>query len=133
MLGSQELATTPGGTPGVRDYEGVGGWRPANPNDDLDDGWTSMNSRLELPAAPERKKRHRRSLTSGGEHFLVKQRTRLQTNGPREGGGLVVSMPTPKSPGIFAVLGSAPLSGPGGGGYFVQQKVSQSGSGDDVS
>lgn len=37
-----------------RDFEGVGGWR--EPGEDLDDDaqWTSMNSRLELPAAAAR-------------------------------------------------------------------------------
>lgn len=47
----------------VRDFEGVGGWRFPGP-DEEDTQWTLLNSRLELPAAPERKRRHRRSLTS---------------------------------------------------------------------
>ena len=48
-----------------RDFEGVGGWRFPSP-DDEDGPWTSMNSRLELPATGgERKRHHRRSLTSG--------------------------------------------------------------------
>lgn len=48
-----------------RDFEGVGGWRiPGSDDDDI--LWTSMNSRLELPAiVDERKRNHRRSLTSG--------------------------------------------------------------------
>ena len=52
----------------VRDYEGVGGWRIAGPADE-DAQWTLMNSRLELPAAPDRKLRHRRSRTGGSEPF----------------------------------------------------------------
>ena len=48
-----------------RDFEGVGGWRmPGSEEDDLI--WTSMNSRLELPAAVgERQRKHHRSRTSG--------------------------------------------------------------------
>lgn len=48
-----------------RDFEGVGGWRVPGSDDD-DVLWTSMNSRLELPAiVDERKRHHQRSLTSG--------------------------------------------------------------------
>jgi len=43
-----------------RDYEGVGGWRLENPVED-ESLWTSINSRLELPA--DHGRRHRRSLT----------------------------------------------------------------------
>ncbi len=47
-----------------RDFEGVGGWMFPNP-DDEDGLWTSMNSRLELPATIcERKRHHCRSFTS---------------------------------------------------------------------
>ena len=47
-----------------RDFEGVGGWRFPGP-DHEEDLWTSMNSRLELPATVgERKRHHHRSLTS---------------------------------------------------------------------
>ena len=48
-----------------RDFEGIGGWRVPGSDDD-DVLWTSMNSRLELPAIlDERKRHHQRSLTSG--------------------------------------------------------------------
>lgn len=48
-----------------RDFEGVGGWVFGATNED-DELWTSMNSRLELPAAVgERKRKHQRSMTSG--------------------------------------------------------------------
>jgi hypothetical protein len=48
-----------------RDFEGVGGWRVPGSDDD-DFLWTSMNSRLELPAiVDDRKRHHQRSLTSG--------------------------------------------------------------------
>lgn len=48
-----------------RDFEGVGGWRfPDHGHEDV--LWTSMNSRLELPATvDDRNRHHRRSLTSG--------------------------------------------------------------------
>lgn len=47
-----------------RDFEGIGGWRPAG-QDDEDVLWTNMNSRLELPTMAENRQRnHRRSNTS---------------------------------------------------------------------
>ncbi|MCJ1480748.1 hypothetical protein MMC06_000903 [Schaereria dolodes] len=49
-----------------RDFEGVGGWRFPGPDDAEDVLWTSMNSRLELPATVgERQRKHQRSHTSG--------------------------------------------------------------------
>ena len=49
----------------VRDFEGVGGWRIPG-TDDEDALWTSMNSRLELPAMVDgRRHFHHRSRTSG--------------------------------------------------------------------
>lgn len=46
-----------------RDFEGVGGWRiPGSDDDDV--LWTSMNSRLELPAMGDERLQHHRSLTS---------------------------------------------------------------------
>lgn len=49
----------------VRDYEGVGGWRIPG-TDDEDALWTSMNSRLELPAMVDGCRHfHHRSRTSG--------------------------------------------------------------------
>ena len=49
----------------VRDFEGVGGWRvPGTDNEDAT--WTSLNSRLELPAMVDgRRRNHHRSRTSG--------------------------------------------------------------------
>jgi len=47
----------------ARDFEGVGGWRLEKGNDE-EAIWTSLNSRLELPAEHGRR-HHRRSLTSG--------------------------------------------------------------------
>ena len=52
----------------VRDFEGVGGWRFLRAGED-DTQWTLLNSRLELPATSERKRRHRRSLTSSSMQF----------------------------------------------------------------
>jgi hypothetical protein len=49
----------------TRDYEGVGGWRLSNGEDD-EAVWIGMNRRLELPAiTPSR--HHRRSLTGGSQ------------------------------------------------------------------
>ncbi|KAL2060937.1 hypothetical protein VTL71DRAFT_8989 [Oculimacula yallundae] len=49
-----------------RDYEGVGGWRFGDEEDDEGEGglWARINSRLELPAEVQGR-RHRRSLTAG--------------------------------------------------------------------
>lgn len=52
-----------------RDFEGVGGWRIPNAEGEDDVLWTSMNSRLELPAFGgdrHHHHHHRRSITSGG-------------------------------------------------------------------
>ncbi|KAL2051858.1 hypothetical protein ABVK25_007773 [Lepraria finkii] len=67
----------------VRDFEGVGGWRITNPDDDANEekNRTALNSRLELPATV---RHHHRSRTSGSVAS--------------------VSVP-PKSPGLQAVGG----------------------------
>jgi hypothetical protein len=52
----------------ARDFEGVGGWRVGGADDDV--LWTSMNSRLELPA--DHVRRHRRSATSGSQNFIFR-------------------------------------------------------------
>lgn len=49
----------------ARDFEGVGGWRLGGADDDV--LWTSINSRLELPA--DHVRRHRRSATSGSQNL----------------------------------------------------------------
>jgi len=73
------------GTGTTRDYEGVGGWRISN-NEEDDALWMGMNSQLELPAvfptsitssssalsSPElsrASKTHRRSFTGSGSHY----------------------------------------------------------------
>ena len=54
------------GSGAARDFEGVGGWRIQGPDDEDDENWTSMNSRLELPATVDgRPRNHHRSRTSG--------------------------------------------------------------------
>ncbi|KAI9790647.1 MAG: hypothetical protein M1833_001900 [Piccolia ochrophora] len=58
----------------TRDFEGVGGWRLTDytaADDAADAQWTALNSRLELPAGGDRKRRHRRSLTSGSAPVLT--------------------------------------------------------------
>jgi hypothetical protein len=56
----------------TRDFEGVGGWRVSN-GDEEEALWMGMNSRLELPAVmmPAHKRKHQRSLTggSGGKRY----------------------------------------------------------------
>ena len=54
-----------GGEGASRDFEGVGGWRISGPEGE-DERWTSLNSRLELPATMDgRRRNHHRSSTSG--------------------------------------------------------------------
>ena len=54
-----------GGSGVIRDFEGVGGWRIPG-TDDEDATWMSLNSRLELPAVVDgRRRNHHRSRTSG--------------------------------------------------------------------
>ncbi|KAL9039892.1 MAG: hypothetical protein Q9214_004696 [Letrouitia sp. 1 TL-2023] len=56
----------------ARDYEGIGGW--AIPSSEQEDVlWTTMNSRLELPAAKSesRQRHHRRSITSGSDSCVA--------------------------------------------------------------
>lgn len=48
-----------------RDFEGVGGWR-LDQQDEEEQLWTRINSRLELPAESPRRYHHRRSFTAGG-------------------------------------------------------------------
>lgn len=72
-----------------RDFEGVGGWRIPN-SEGEDVLWTSMNSRLELPAFGDR--HHRRSITSSGD--LLPLRTR-----PVEHYGAETSNTAPRSLG----------------------------------
>lgn len=54
--------------PGARDYEGIGGWRvDEGQNDEQGDLWLRSNSRLELPGDVEvPRRRHFRSSTSSG-------------------------------------------------------------------
>ncbi|MCJ1292704.1 hypothetical protein MMC34_004257 [Xylographa carneopallida] len=67
-------------TPLARDFEGVGGWRfPDAEDDDSEALWTGMNARLELPALAsmggELKAKHERSLTTGA---LISDRPMLK-------------------------------------------------------
>ena len=71
----------------ARDFEGVGGWRIPGP-DGEDELWTSMNSRLELPAmAGGRQRHHHRSSTSGSLHkydYYSKSSAASQAQSPHQ-------------------------------------------------
>lgn len=70
-----------GGGGVTRDFEGVGGWRVPGTEDE-DELWTSMNSRLELPAiGDEGRRNHYRSRTSGS---LSTYRLPVKSPGPEE-------------------------------------------------
>ena len=81
-----------GGSGAVRDFEGVGGWRIPG-TDDEDAIWTSLNSRLELPAIVDsRRRNHHRSrtscsLTSVSLPLRSPVRSRARTPASVEGGG----------------------------------------------
>ncbi len=82
----------------TRDFEGVGGWRIPDPDDDNDEEhWTGLNSRLEVPSmVDERNRHHHRSRTLGSNVASV-------------------SVP-PKSPGPGARTPTGCGSGGSGGG-----------------
>lgn len=63
----------------VRDFEGVGGWRIPGTEDE-DAVWTSLNSRLELPAMVDgRLRNHHRSRTSGSLTLKSPVQSRART------------------------------------------------------
>ncbi|OCL02822.1 hypothetical protein AOQ84DRAFT_303930 [Glonium stellatum] len=52
-----------------RDFEGVGGWRLSGEEEE-EEMWIRMNSRLELPAViPTHQRKHQRSLTGGSQRW----------------------------------------------------------------
>ncbi|KAI9842734.1 MAG: hypothetical protein M1838_002993 [Thelocarpon superellum] len=77
----------------VRDFEGVGGWRIADPDEDEEAQWTMVNSRLELPAAPDRKRRHRRSVTAGTDPSFLAAAGGATTPGLGGNGGGAGTVP----------------------------------------
>ncbi|KAH0536724.1 hypothetical protein FGG08_006432 [Glutinoglossum americanum] len=89
-----------------RDFEGVGGWSLSGPNEDA--LWTSMNSRLELPAE-ERQRRHRRSLTASGiPSGNAESRSRREWRYSSEGIGISPIMSRARTPpaAAFGLSGS---------------------------
>lgn len=107
-----------------RDFEGVGGWRLPDENED-DAVWLSMNKRLELPATVvgDRKKKHKRSLTSGSLSFVTSPTLARSPGPPSSLRSPVQSLarmelPTLNAGGIGQVVGSPE-------GYFSVQTVQQ--------
>lgn len=68
-----------------RDFEGIGGWRDGDENDD--EVWTTINSRLELPDR-QHNRNHHRTLSGGpttpgeGSFLMMKGRTRSPEKKP---------------------------------------------------
>lgn len=91
----------------TRDFEGVGGWRLDSGETDEEVLWTSINSRLELPADHGRR-HHRRSLTSGS---LPGERRGTRTGSPEE---KIMNTSKARTP---------PVGKSGNGEYFPAQKV----------
>ncbi|TVY22513.1 hypothetical protein LHYA1_G008410 [Lachnellula hyalina] len=83
----------------TRDFEGVGGWR-LRAEEEEEEVWTKINSRLELPA--EHGRRHRRSATGG-----------LEMRGGKEGNGAVMNSGRARTP---------PVGREEEYGYFVMQR-----------
>jgi hypothetical protein len=101
-----------------RDFEGVGGWSLSGPNEDA--LWTSMNSRLELPAE-ERQRRHRRSLTASGiPSGNAESRSRREWRYGSEGIAISPIMSRARTPPATAF-------GPSGSpdGYFSFQQMTR--------
>lgn len=93
----------------TRDFEGVGGWRLDNPSDE-DGLWTSINSRLELPA--DHGRRHQRSLTSGS---LPLTRRANRSSSPE---ALMITSPNTSR------VRTPPTTMMCGNGYFPPQPIS---------
>jgi hypothetical protein len=83
-IGSATPITADGGiglAPSVgldRDFEGVGGWRVGDADDDR---WTTINSRLELPDRQHTGRHHHRS-PSGDGGLMMKPRIRTRSGSP---------------------------------------------------
>jgi len=86
----------------TRDYEGLGGWRLRSEEEE-EELWTNINSRLELPA--EHGRRHRRSATGG-----------LEMRGREESNGMVMNSGRARTP---------PVGREEGYGYFGMQRGSE--------
>ncbi|TVY16040.1 hypothetical protein LARI1_G004930 [Lachnellula arida] len=87
----------------TRDFEGVGGWRLRSEEQEEEEVWTKINSRLELPA--EHGRRHRRSATGG-----------LEMRGREEGNAMVMNSGRARTP---------PVGREEGYGYFGMQRGSE--------
>lgn len=77
-----------------RDYEGVGGWRLGNGNDD--EVWTTINSRLELPDRQYQRHHHRSpsggpTTPGGGDGYLMMKGGRNRSPESNRGGYALVS------------------------------------------
>lgn len=62
-----------------RDFEGVGGWRVGDVDDER---WTTINSRLELPDRQHTGRHHHRSPSGDGGILMMKPRIRTRSGSP---------------------------------------------------
>lgn len=62
-----------------RDFEGVGGWRVGDIDDER---WTTINSRLELPDRQHTNRHHHRSPSGDGGILMMKSRIRNRSGSP---------------------------------------------------
>jgi hypothetical protein len=93
----------------TRDFEGVGGWRLGDPEDDIsDDQWININSRLSLPA--DHGRRHKRSLTTGSENVMNTSRSRVRTSQPPSPDEYFPRMALKSAPVLMAGSGSSSSS-----------------------
>lgn len=100
-----------------RDFEGVGGWRVNDDDEEEDVLWTGMNSRLELPAEEKKGhwRHHQRSLTGGSAGFGYAGVARSPEKVRMEGGGRRGGGESPES--YFVARGmSGSTTDLGGGG-----------------
>lgn len=90
----------------TRDFEGVGGWRFAVENDENDNEWLTMNSRLQLPGTPRpqfeiHQRRHQRSLTGGS--FIPSRTTSKRSGSTRPKSAVMSGTVSPED--TFAAAG----------------------------
>lgn len=101
-----------------RDFEGLGGWRVNDDDEEEDVLWTGMNSRLELPAEEKKGKRkhHQRSYTGGSAGFGYTGVERSLGKGRMEGSGWRGGGESPDSYFAAGGLGGSMMD-LGGGGF----------------
>ncbi|KAL7893687.1 hypothetical protein HDV63DRAFT_181391 [Trichoderma sp. SZMC 28014] len=102
-----------------RDFEGVGGWRLGD-DDDNDAAWTTINSRSELLHDRSHDRHHRRTASSGPASTAAESGFLMMKGRTRSPDKMLLTTPSPNSSRVRAPS-AAPRLGSGnnhGDGYF---------------